>query len=242
MSGYKTFADLDILTAAEMNDYLMSQVVARFASTGARTTAIASPTTGQITYVDGVGLQMWDGSGWTSAPLGAVQLVARHSLTSSAASVTFSSIPAYKNLRVVMSARGDITGTVWTSVFMRVNNDASANYASQGMQWGVGGFVGSASAGGQTYMDVGLMPTATTLLSGMFGAGVIEIPSWTPVAARASLMVVSTSGFWNNSTPAGYTTVKHGLYHTAGPYTSLTIYPMSGNWVAGSEFSLYGLG
>lgn len=64
MSGYKTWVDLEILTAADLNGYLMQQAVPRFATTGARSTAIPSPATGQLSYVTGVGVQVYNGTAW----------------------------------------------------------------------------------------------------------------------------------------------------------------------------------
>ncbi len=46
--GYKEFATGDVLTAADANGYLASQVVMVFASAAARTSAIASPQEGMM--------------------------------------------------------------------------------------------------------------------------------------------------------------------------------------------------
>lgn len=67
--GYKLWANSEVLEAADLNAYLASQVVARFASTGARSAALASPATGQLSYVTGVGLQVFDGSTWRTITL-----------------------------------------------------------------------------------------------------------------------------------------------------------------------------
>jgi hypothetical protein len=65
--GFKTFATGDILTAADANGYLMSQTVMVFASAAARTTAIASPQQGMITFLkDTNATQYYNGTTWTS--------------------------------------------------------------------------------------------------------------------------------------------------------------------------------
>jgi hypothetical protein len=51
-AGYKTFAAADVLTAAQVNTYLMQQSVPRFATTAARDAAITAPSSGQLAYVD----------------------------------------------------------------------------------------------------------------------------------------------------------------------------------------------
>ena len=63
--GYKEFATGDVLTAADANGYLASQVVMVFASAAARTSAIASPQEGMISYLkDTNSTEYYSGSAW----------------------------------------------------------------------------------------------------------------------------------------------------------------------------------
>ena len=65
--GYKEFATGDVLTAADANGYLASQVVMVFASAAARTSAIASPQEGMISYLkDTNATEYYSGSAWVS--------------------------------------------------------------------------------------------------------------------------------------------------------------------------------
>ena len=65
--GYKEFATGDVLTAAAANGYLASQVVMVFADAAARTSAIASPQEGMISYLkDTNATQYYSGSAWVS--------------------------------------------------------------------------------------------------------------------------------------------------------------------------------
>jgi hypothetical protein len=65
--GFKTFATGDILTAADTNGYLMSQTVMVFASAAARTTAIASPQQGMLSFLKDTNVtQYYSGSAWVS--------------------------------------------------------------------------------------------------------------------------------------------------------------------------------
>jgi hypothetical protein len=64
-AGYKTFTAGEVLTAANVQGYLMDQAVMVFASSGARGSAIASPTEGMFSYLsDGDGLEYYSGSAW----------------------------------------------------------------------------------------------------------------------------------------------------------------------------------
>lgn len=71
--GYKEFATGDVLTAADANGYLASQVVMVFASSAARTTAITSPQEGMISYLkDTDATQYYSGSAWVNLDTGTV--------------------------------------------------------------------------------------------------------------------------------------------------------------------------
>lgn len=63
--GFKTFASGEVLTAANVNGYLMQQSVMVFADSSARDTAIASPSEGMFVFLTGTDtLQYYDGSSW----------------------------------------------------------------------------------------------------------------------------------------------------------------------------------
>jgi len=61
----KEFVAFTRLDASDVNTYLMDQSVMTFASSGARGSAIASPTEGMVTYLeDSNSLQLYDGTSW----------------------------------------------------------------------------------------------------------------------------------------------------------------------------------
>ncbi len=63
--SYKTFVNGFPLNASELNEYLMSQVVATFVDSTARTAAIETPLEGQLTYLTGSNVyQYYNGSAW----------------------------------------------------------------------------------------------------------------------------------------------------------------------------------
>ena len=64
-SGFKTFNTGDILTAADVNGYLMKQAVMYFATTAARSAALTAPEEGMVTYLaDTNAIQYYDGAAW----------------------------------------------------------------------------------------------------------------------------------------------------------------------------------
>ena len=64
--GFKDFAPGDILTAADVDDYLMRQMVMVFADASARTTALSGVIReGMVSYLkDTNAVEVYDGSSW----------------------------------------------------------------------------------------------------------------------------------------------------------------------------------
>jgi len=66
-NGFKVFGVGEVLTAADVNDYFMEQVVAIFADSTARDAQITSPIEGQFCFLKDTNvLQFYNGSAWTS--------------------------------------------------------------------------------------------------------------------------------------------------------------------------------
>lgn len=65
--AYKTFANGFVLNASELNTYLMNQSVIVFDDAAARTSAIAAPSEGMVTYLkDTNALEYYTGSAWAT--------------------------------------------------------------------------------------------------------------------------------------------------------------------------------
>lgn len=71
-SGFKTFTAGAVLTASDVNNYLMEQGVMYFATTTARDTAITSPEDGMVAYIgsndSSEGLYTYNGTAWRKGP------------------------------------------------------------------------------------------------------------------------------------------------------------------------------
>lgn len=66
-NGFKVFSVGEVLTAADVNDYLMEQSISIFANSTARDAQITSPIEGQFCYLaDSNVLQFYNGSSWAS--------------------------------------------------------------------------------------------------------------------------------------------------------------------------------
>ena len=67
-AGYRTFSAGEVLTASNVQTYLMEQAIPVFASSAARDAAITSPSEGQHCFLsDTDALQYYTGSAWIAA-------------------------------------------------------------------------------------------------------------------------------------------------------------------------------
>ena len=65
-SGFKTFATGEVLTASDVNNYLMEQSICVFADATARDAGITSPEDGQFVFLTGTSTLQFYNSGWTN--------------------------------------------------------------------------------------------------------------------------------------------------------------------------------
>ena len=64
---YKIWSVNEILTAADMNDYVGNQTILSFAGTAARSSAIGTPVEGLLSYVGSGTVEVYAGTaGWTA--------------------------------------------------------------------------------------------------------------------------------------------------------------------------------
>jgi hypothetical protein len=64
--GYKSFTAGEVLTAADLNGYLIEQSVMNFNGTAARGSALPSPSTGMVAHVGGGTVTVYNGTSWVS--------------------------------------------------------------------------------------------------------------------------------------------------------------------------------
>jgi len=65
-SGFKTFATGEVLTASDVNNYLMEQSICVFADATARDAGITSPENGQFVFLTGSTTLQFYNSGWSN--------------------------------------------------------------------------------------------------------------------------------------------------------------------------------
>lgn len=164
------------------------------------------------------------------------QLISSNTLSATAASVTFSSIPAtFDNLILHLSVRAAASGGGDRIKFV-FNGDTSNLYAIQNVvsigptSWG--------SAGDNGISNVYMRYTNdTTQESDIFGSARLVIPSYR-VAINKSMGGMSFQAGANSSVNQSTTA---GLYRSGSAITSIEILPQTGDWAVNSSFWLYGI-
>lgn len=150
-SGFKNFTAASVLTASDVNNYLMEQSVMSFASTGARDTQITAPEQGMVAYVrsgdSSEGFYTRNNSSWRkgpgwNAPWGAVSAPATK--TSSMPTFTSTTPADFTGLtltfnqiqnrlyRCTFQALFDNAAGIVTTGVMSIYNNTSATQLQQG--------------------------------------------------------------------------------------------------------------
>lgn len=159
----------------------------------------------------------------------AFELLQTTILSSSASSVTFSSIvQTYKHLQIRMVANSnngslDLLGVVF-------NNVTSASYASHAMR-GDGSSVSAYSNSSQSgEFFAGVFSNATT-----FGASVIDILDYSSTSKNTTARILT-------GVAANRIELWSGLFNNTNAITQIQLKPINGtNFLTGSRFSLYGI-
>lgn len=167
-----------------------------------------------------------------------IPYLARQTLGGSAASVTFSSIPAsLRSLRIRWSSRGD-SAVNTQYVFLQINGSSAAQYSYAFEQNTNTGLAAGATAG-DTKGLVGVMVGASAT-AGVYATGVVDIIGWDSPHA-SSLGWAQTSCALGTGIANFTSTSGGGAFTVTGPYTSLTLLPQTGNFVSGSDFQIEGV-
>lgn len=161
-------------------------------------------------------------------------LIASNILGSSAASVTFSSIPnTYTDLVIKMSARSSANTDL---IYLTLNSDSGTNYSiTKLVGSGSAASSGRQSSQPQISLDAGIVPSSYT--TNVFSNAEIYIPSYLVSQNKP----ISYFGANENNATQAYIATQANLWSNTAAITSATITAVSANFVSGSSFFLYGI-
>ena len=156
-SGFTTFTAGNVLTASEVNNYLMEQSVMFFETTGARDSAITAPENGMLCYVTGTGLYYtYVTSAWISSAGEVLQTVSTfkndiytHSTTTTATDIT--------GMSVAITPRSTTNKVLITIALTTSNSGSNLNLSNlyRGATLIAQPATGSAPNGGTLSMPIG---------------------------------------------------------------------------------------
>lgn len=257
--GYIEFATGDVLTAAAANGYLASQVVMVFASAAARTSAIASPQEGMISYLkDTNSTEYYSGSAWVAIGGGGLSSPLTTKGDVWGYSTTNARVPVGTNGQVLTADSAEATGVKWATASSGASFSGARAWAS-GTQ-NINTATGTALTWNSESFDTSSYHSTSTNTSRL------TVPS-TGYYTMSGLCMFNVNGTGvrileckkNGSTGVAYveeaattlaataSTVQLTavVYATAGDYFELVAYQNSGStistYVGGEQFNFFSI-
>jgi len=223
--GRKVFTAGDVLTASDVQNYLMDQSVMVFAGTAARSSAIATPTDGMVTYNQtNNSLEAYNGSEWINKS--GLQLVKTQTIGSGVSSVTvtnaFSAI--YDNYKIFVSGG---VGSTTTSCVLTFGS-TSTGYYSAGLYVVYSG----ATVTGFNSSNSSSFPNAVNVTTGTLSG---EITVQQPNLAKFTTVDINAV----ETITGGAALIRKGWLNNTDQYTAFTLTPASGT-ITGGTISVYG--
>jgi hypothetical protein len=217
-AGKKTFTAGEVLTASDVNTYLMEQSVMYFGGTAARSSAIPTPSTGMTTYIGTTGtasipqIETYTGSAWQT-PYG-LTLVASTTV-SGASSIQINNCftSAYTNYRIIM----DFVGSGNNFIFSRLSASgtplATSTYQYASRYWDSAAGSGAAeNASGQGQWVTGYASTTGSQSVLDFTYPAVALPTlFTGMSAQGSTAVQRTGHNSNSTAYDGYFVLPNGV-------------------------------
>jgi hypothetical protein len=233
--GYKEFTTGDVLTAADANGYLASQVVMVFASAAARTSAIASPQEGMISYLkDTNATEYYSGSAWAAigGGGGGMTLLSTTTLTGSSTSVSITPT-GYNKIEVIVYG---VTNGSNGNLFMGINTDTTASNYVQAW-YGTGGTTYFSGANVGVAGVNAILPGNNGYL-GSNSSNIAQFTIYEPNLTTRKLVTASSAFLSDSSTNAASNSTCD--YVTTSALSSIQLKTTVGSFTAGTVL-VYGV-
>lgn len=165
-------------------------------------------------------------------------LIARNVLTTAAASVTFSAIPAtFTDLVLSVSARSDRNdGAQGQNIFMGFNGNSSSVYSLTFLR-GNGSVVSTGRSTDSTRLSQTYIPMAG-ILANTFNSNNYYFANY---ASSTSKVISGFAAVENNAATVEFLSITANLFRSNSAISSIELTLPSGNFVSSSSFYLYGI-
>lgn len=172
---------------------------------------------------------------------GDYELISTTVLGSATSSVTFSglgtSAAAYKHLQLRITAQSTFSsGSARAGINVTFNSDTANNYSWHGL-FGDGSTVGSQASTTTSSLVIADIPFLASSNS-VFGAIVADILDFSSTSKNKT---VRSLGGHSGSGATNHIDLSSGAWYSTSAVTSITLKPITYNFITGSRFSLYGL-
>ena len=164
-------------------------------------------------------------------------LISGSLLSSTTASVTFSSIPqTYTDLLVKTCVRTSRSNFIVSTFEFQLNGDSTGIYSLNYLS-GSGTALSASNAQDQTASQI-VYTAANTATANTFGSSEIYFPSYTNSAKK----LTSSSSTGENNATASYLGITSHIAQLTSAINSIRFFSNSGyNFLTGSSFYLYGI-
>ena len=166
-------------------------------------------------------------------------ILAEEVLTSSQASVTFSSLDTlaadYKHLQIRAVARSNRTGATQDALYMTFNSDTGSSYARHYIR-GDGSIVSSGATTSTTSIQPMVLPAGNDTATNAFETAVIDILDFSSSSKNTTARILSGKA---GDIKSVY--LWSGLWVNTNAVTSITLTASAGQMITNSRFSLYGI-
>jgi Tfp pilus assembly protein FimT len=235
--GRKVFTAGDVLTASDVQNYMMDQSVMYFAGTAARSSAIATPTTGMTSYIGVTGtatipqIETYTGSAWQT-PYG-LTLIASVNLSGVSLTVANAFSATYDAYQLVFS---NIRSSAGQNTQLQMGTTATGYYQTEIVCSG-----GYATASGNAQFS-------NTNNGAQFTTGIISATTTNEIAGGIVNVVnpfLTTSTIFQSlgvdARPGGLgPRTNTGFHNSATSFTSFTVLSGGGSFTSGTV-RVYGL-
>lgn len=152
--------------------------------------------------------------------------IATTTLGSATASVTFNSFSGYTDLVLVANQGNDQNADY--DVYVRFNSDSGTNYSRTQL---VGNGTSASSSRSSNNTEFRMGPSLNNTPTSMLTLNLMNYSNSTTF--KTTLL--------RSGQASGYTTAAVGLWRSTAAITSIVLSLQTGNFVAGSTFTLYGI-